>query len=47
MVLQGHGGQFMVLNETTDTLLLIISMSEKYKAGNLYNNIHKFAEKLN
>ena len=47
MVLQGHGGQFMVLNETNNTLLLIISMSEKYKAGNLFNNIHKFVEKLN
>lgn len=47
MVLQGHGGQFVVLDETTDTVLLTISMNENYKAGNLFNNIHKFAEKLN
>ena len=47
MVLQGHGGQFMVLNETTDTILLLISMSENYKAGNLFSNINKFSEKLN
>ena len=47
MVLQGHGGQFIVLDETTDTVLLTISLNENYKAGNLFNNIHKFAEKLN
>ena len=47
MVMQGHGGQFIVLDETKNTVLLTISMSEKYKAGNLFNNINKFAEKLN
>ncbi|WP_438997034.1 hypothetical protein [Candidatus Puniceispirillum sp.] len=45
--MQGHGGQFVVLDETTDTVLVTISMNENYKAGNLFNNIHKFAEKLN
>jgi len=47
LVLQGHGGQFIVLNEAANTLLLTISISEDYDAGNLFNNIHKFAEKLN
>ena len=45
--MQGHGGQFIVLDETTDTVLLTISLNENYKAENLFNNIHKFAEKLN
>lgn len=47
MVLQGHGGQFTVLDETTDTVLLVMSLNEDYKAGNLFNSIHKIAEKLN
>jgi hypothetical protein len=47
MVMQGHGGQFIVLDETTDTVLLTISLNENYKVGNLFSNIHKFAEKLN
>ena len=46
MVMQGHGGQFIVLDETKNTVLLTISMSEKYKVGNLFNNINKFAEQL-
>ena len=40
LVLQGHGGQFMVLDETTDTILLVFSISEKYGVGNLFENIH-------
>ena len=47
LTLQGHGGQFMVLDEKNDTILLIISINEKYKAGNLFSSIGKFAEKLN
>lgn len=47
MVLQGHGGQFIVLDEQNDTVLLTISMNEQYKAGNLFSAIHKFAERLN
>ena len=47
LVLQGHGGQFLVLDEITDTVLLVISINEKYISGNLFNNIHKFTEKLN
>lgn len=47
LTLQGHGGQFMVLDEKNDTILLIISINERYKAGNLFKNIAKFAEKLN
>jgi len=47
LVLQGHGGQFIVLDQTNDTLLLTISINENYKAGNLFSNIHKFAERLN
>jgi CubicO group peptidase (beta-lactamase class C family) len=47
MVMQGHGGQFIVLDEVKNTVLVAISMNEKYKAGNLFNNIHKFAERLN
>jgi CubicO group peptidase (beta-lactamase class C family) len=46
MTLQGHGGQFMVLNTKTNTLLLLISISDKYKAGNLFNSINKLAENL-
>lgn len=46
MVLQGHGGQFMVLDETTNTVLLTISMNEAYKAGNLFSNIGKITERL-
>ena len=47
MVMQGHGGQFIVLDETTNTILLTISMNEAYEAGNLFENISKFAEQLN
>ena len=47
MTLQGHGGQFMVLDEQHDTILLTISINENYNAGNLFANIGKFAEKLN
>ncbi|MDB3930202.1 serine hydrolase [Paracoccaceae bacterium] len=47
MVLQGHGGQFVVLDQQNNTLLLTISMNENYKAGNLFSNINKFAEALN
>ncbi len=47
MVMQGHGGQFIVMDEVKDTVLLTISMNEKYKVGNLFNNINKFAERLN
>ena len=46
MTMQGHGGQFAVLDEKTDTVLLLISMNEKYKSGNLFSQINKFAEKL-
>ena len=46
MVLQGHGGQFLVLDEKTNTVLLTISVNEKYKAGNLFSNIGKIAERL-
>ena len=37
----------MVLDEKNDTILLTISINEEYKAGNLFSNIGKFAEKLN
>ena len=47
MVMQGHGGQFIVMDEVNNTVLLTISMNEKYKAGNLFNNINKFAERVN
>ena len=47
LTLQGHGGQFMVLDEKNDTILLTISNNEEYKAGNLFSNIGKFTEKLN
>ncbi len=44
MVLQGHGGQFIVLDEVTNTLLLTISRNEQYEVGNLFSHIHKIAE---
>ena len=47
LVLQGHGGQFMVLDQVNQTLLLMISISENYGVGNLFSNIHKLAERLN
>ena len=47
MVMQGHGGQFIVMDEVKNTVLLTISMNEKYKAGNLFNNINKFTERVN
>ena len=46
MVLQGHGGQFLVLDEVTDTLLLTISINERYKIGNLFNDIGAITEQL-
>ena len=46
LVLQGHGGQFIVLDEANQTLLLIISINENYDAGNLFSDIHKFAERI-
>jgi CubicO group peptidase (beta-lactamase class C family) len=46
MVLQGHGGQFIVLDEATNTLTLTISMNEKYKVGNLFSDIGKIAERV-
>ena len=47
LVLQGHGGQFIVVNDRTNTVLLTISVNANYKAGNLFSNIHKLAERLN
>ena len=46
MVLQGHSGQFIVLDEATNTLLLTISVNEKYKVGNLFSDIGKITERL-
>lgn len=46
MVLQGHGGQFMVLDEKTNTVLLVISLNENYQAGNLFSKIGKIAERI-
>ena len=46
MIMQGHGGQFAVLDEKTDTVLLLVSMNEKYQSGNLFSRINRFAEKL-
>jgi hypothetical protein len=46
MVLQGHGGQFLVLDEVTDTLLLAISIDERYKIGNLFKDIGTITEQL-
>ena len=47
LVLQCHGGQFVVLNERANTVLLTISINEKYKVGNLFSKIHKIAAKIN
>ncbi|MGB0785467.1 MAG: serine hydrolase domain-containing protein [Alphaproteobacteria bacterium] len=47
LVLQGHGGQFMVLDQENKTILLMLSLNENYKHGNLFSSIHEFAEKLN
>ena len=46
MVLQGHGGQFIVLDEVTNTLLLTLSRNEQYEVGNLFSHIHKIAERI-
>ncbi len=46
MVLQGHGGQFMVREEKTNTVLLTISLYENYKAGKLFSDIGKITERL-
>lgn len=46
MVLQGHGGQFMVLDISTNTLFLLLSIDENYENGNLFSNIHEIVEKL-
>jgi len=45
-VFQGHGGQFLVLNDANDTVLLTLSFNESYAAGNLFKDIARFAEKL-
>jgi len=47
LVLQGHGGQFMVLDEQNETILLILSKNENYQKGNLFKDIANFAERLN
>lgn len=47
LVLQGHGGQFMVLDQEHNTVLLMLSLNENYKNGNLFSSIHEFAEGLN
>ena len=47
LVLQGHGGQFIVLDQTNKNLLLMISINENYEAGNLFTNIQRFTERLN
>lgn len=47
LVLQGHGGQFMVLDEKNETILLILSKNENYQKGNLFKDIANFAERLN
>ena len=47
LVLQGHGGQFMVLDQEHNTVLLMLSLNENYKNGNLFSSIHEFAERLN
>ena len=46
MVLQGHGGQFLVLDEKTNTILLTISLNENYKVGNLFSDIGAITESL-
>ena len=46
LVMLGHGGQFIVLDQANRTLLLTISINEDYAAGNLFANIYKFAECL-
>ena len=43
---QGHGGQFLVLDDSKDTVLLTLSFNESCAAGNLFKNITKFAEQL-
>ena len=45
-VFQEHGGQFLVLNDANDTVLLTLSFNELYAAGNLFKDIARFAEKL-
>lgn len=47
LVLQGHGGQFMVLDQENKTVLLMLSLNENYKNGNLFSRIHEFAQWLN
>ena len=39
-------GQFLVLNDANDTVLLTLSFNESYAAGNLFKDIAGFAEKL-
>jgi hypothetical protein len=43
---QRHGGQFLVLDDSKDTVLLTLSFNESYAAGNLFKDIPKFAEQL-
>ena len=43
---QGHGGQFLVLDDSKDTVFLTLSFNESYAAGNLFEDITKFAEQL-
>ena len=47
LVLQGHGGQFMILDQENDRILLILSLNDNYKNRNLFFSIHKFAERIN
>ena len=44
--IQGHGGQFLVLDDSKDTVLLTLSFNESYAAGSLFKGITKFAERL-
>ena len=47
IVLQGHGGQFMVLDEQNETIILIFSENENYENGNPFSVIAIFAQRLN
>jgi hypothetical protein len=43
---QEHGGQFLMLDDSMDTALLTLSFNESYAAGNLSEDITKFANQL-